>query len=63
MAKFELVFKRSVLKDLRTIPNADITRILKRVELLRGNPRPPDSQKLSSQERYRIRQGAYRIPY
>lgn len=63
MARFELVFKRSVLKDLRDIPGPDVARILHRIELLRDNPRPPGSQKLSAQERYRIRQGIYRILY
>jgi mRNA interferase RelE/StbE len=33
------------------------------MEELRENPRPVGSEKLSGQERYRIRQGAYRIIY
>nr|WP_026186272.1 type II toxin-antitoxin system RelE/ParE family toxin [Thioalkalivibrio thiocyanodenitrificans] len=37
--------------------------MLKRVEALADDPRPPDSQKLSGQERYRVRQGVYRIVY
>lgn len=63
MARFELLFKQSVAKDLRAIPNADVARILRRIEALRDAPRPPDSRKLSAQERYRIRQGNYRILY
>ena len=38
-------------------------RILARIETLRENPRPPGSEKLSGQERYRVRQGNYRILY
>ncbi len=63
MAKYKLVFKKSVAKDLRPIPNKDVARILQRIETLRENPRPIGSEKLSGQERYRIRQGVYRIIY
>ena len=38
-------------------------RILARIETLREDPRPTGSEKLSSQERYRVRQGHYRILY
>ena len=63
MARFELRFKPSVAKDLHGIPKADVRRILTRIETLREDPRPPGSEKLSSQERYRVRQGNYRILY
>lgn len=63
MAKYKLVFKKSVAKDLRPIPNKDIARILQRMEELQENPRPVGSEKLSGQECYRIRQGVYRIIY
>ena len=32
-------------------------------QALRDEPRPPGSEKLSGDEKYRIRQGAYRILY
>lgn len=63
MASYKLVFKKSVSKDLRSIPNKDVARILQRMEALQHNPRPVGSEKLSGQERYRIRQGVYRIIY
>lgn len=63
MAKYKLVFKKSVAKDLRSIPNRDVARILQRTTKLQENPRPVGSEKLSGQERYRIRQGLYRIIY
>jgi len=63
MAKYSLVFKKSVAKDLRNIPNKDIKRILKCVELLCTNPRADGCIKLSGQECYRIRQGVYGIIY
>ena len=63
MEKYSLVFKKSVAKDLRNIPNKDVKRILKRIDLLLENPRAKGSVKLSGQERYRARQGVYRIVY
>lgn len=63
MAKYSLVFKKSVGKDLRTIPKKDIKRILKCAELLCSAPRAVGCVKLSGQERYRVRQGVYRIIY
>jgi len=63
MANYRLVVKKSVAKDLRQIPNKDVIRILTRIETLRESPRPMGSEKLSGQERYRIRQGVYRIIY
>jgi mRNA interferase RelE/StbE len=63
MARYELTFKPSVAKDLRDIPRADVQRILARIETLRDDPRPPCCEKLSAKERYRLRQGNYRILY
>lgn len=63
MARYELRFRNSVAKDLRACPKSDVARILERIDSLRDDPRPPGSEKLSAQERYRIRQGHYRILY
>jgi mRNA interferase RelE/StbE len=63
MEKYKLIFKKSVLKDLRSIPRKDVARIIRCIDNLMNDPRPPGSEKLSGQERYRIRQGLYRIIY
>jgi mRNA interferase RelE/StbE len=63
MANYKIVVKRSVAKDLRPIPNKDVQRILKKIEQLAQDPRPPGSEKLSGEEKYRVRQGNYRILY
>ena len=63
MARYELRFKPSVARDLRSIPRRDVQRILARIESLREDPRPLGAEKLSGQERYRLRQGSYRILY
>jgi mRNA interferase RelE/StbE len=63
MESYSLRFKRSVAKDLRKISAPDVARVLERIRELAGNPRPPGCEKLSAQERYRIRVGRYRIIY
>lgn len=63
MASYSLAFRKSVARDLRVIPNPDFQRILQRIESLLEDPRPPGCEKLSGQERYRLRQGSYRIVY
>jgi len=40
-----------------------LKKILKRIEGLAENPRPSGCEKLTGQERYRLRQGRYRIVY
>ena len=63
MASYKIIVKKSVAKDLRSIPKKDIQRILAAIQNLADDPRPPQSKKLSGQERYRLRQGNYRILY
>ncbi|SDW35761.1 type II toxin-antitoxin system RelE family toxin [Thiocapsa roseopersicina] len=63
MARYELSFRSGVAKNLRGIPRADVARIMARIEGLREEPRPPGCERLSAQERYRVRQGRYRILY
>ena len=63
MAKFKITFKKSVAKDLRSIPNQDVKRILTRIVTLANDPRGEGCIKLSGLEKYRVRQGLYRIVY
>jgi mRNA interferase RelE/StbE len=63
MTKYRLSFKASVAKDLRQIPKRDVQNILKRIEGLADDPRPSGGEKLSGLERFRVRQGTYRIIY
>ncbi len=63
MASYKVTFKKSVAKDLRAIPNQDVRRILQRIDALALDPRGDGCVKLSGLERYRVRQGVYRIVY
>jgi len=63
MAAYNIFFKESVWKDFERITKKDLNRILNRIETLAEAPRPPGCEKLTGQERYRLRQGRYRIVY
>ena len=63
MAKYRITIKKSAAKELEALPKKDLQRIIKRIQALAENPRPRASKKLSGKERYRIRQGDYRIVY
>jgi mRNA interferase RelE/StbE len=63
MGKYRVIFRKSVALDLRRIPHRDLRKILATIESLSEEPRPLGIEKLSGQERYRVRQGHYRIIY
>ena len=63
MARYSIRIKRSAAKELEAIPARDRKRIAKRIEGLAADPRPPGCEKLSGEEKYRLRQGDYRILY
>jgi len=63
MAAYSIFFKESVRKDIALIPARDLQRVMDKIGALGDDPRPPGSEKLAAQERYRMRQGNYRIIY
>ncbi len=64
MGRFEVLIKRSAVKEIEAIPRKkDRQRVVERVGRLAEDPRPPGRHKLSGRDRYRIRQGSYRILY
>ena len=63
MAAYKVYFKASVEKDFTPLPKKDLKKVLKRIAELAENPRPSGCEKLTGQERYRLRQGRYRIVY
>jgi mRNA interferase RelE/StbE len=63
MGEYKIFVRKSVWKDFKSIPDKDLTKILECIESLGNNPRQPGCKKLSGQERYRLRQGQYRIIY
>ena len=63
MAQYKIVVRKSVSKDLTRIPKKDVQRILKAIRALAQDPRPPQSKKLSGEDKYRLRCGVYRVLY
>jgi mRNA interferase RelE/StbE len=63
MAAYKVTFRASVEKDFVLMPKGELKRILKRIRMLADDPRPAGCEKLTGQERYRVRQGRYRIVY
>jgi mRNA interferase RelE/StbE len=63
MERYRLEFAKSVRKDLKKIGRRDVSRILKAIDKLEVDPRPPVCRKLTDRELYRIRVGNYRIVY
>jgi mRNA interferase RelE/StbE len=63
MAAYKVFFRKSVEKDFSIILKKDLRKILQRIDMLADDPRPSGCEKLTGQERYRIRQGKYRIVY
>jgi mRNA interferase RelE/StbE len=63
MAKYKILVKRSAEKELSQLPRSYLVPILKIISSLSENPGPAGSEKLSGEDKYRIRKGRYRIVY
>jgi mRNA interferase RelE/StbE len=63
MATYRVEIKKSAQKEILALPRLERFRIVAKIQALALDPRGPESKKLSAQERYRVRQGKYRILY
>lgn len=63
MASYKILLKPSAAKELDALPKADRLRVVARIKTLAENPRPKGCEKLAGSEKYRLRQGVYRILY
>ena len=64
MARYRLLIKPSAVKDIEAIPlKRDRQRVVERISKLAEDPRPSGSEKISGQDKYRVRQGRCRILY
>lgn len=63
MARYSLLIKPSAAKEIEAVPKIDRLRIIERIHSLSSDPRPPGHEKLAGDDKYRIRQGDYRILY
>ena len=64
MARYNLFIKPSAVKEIEVIGSvSERRRIVRRIQNLADDPRPPGCEKLSGEDKYRVRQGNYRIVY
>jgi mRNA interferase RelE/StbE len=64
VASYRIQIKRSAQKEILAVGSKkDRQRIVRRIEELASDPRPPGVEKLSGSPYYRVRQGTYRIVY
>ena len=65
MASYRVLIKKSAAKELEEVAGKkDRERIARRIQALAADPRPSGVEKLSgTSEKYRIRQGNFRIVY
>jgi mRNA interferase RelE/StbE len=63
MERYSVLIRESAAKELWRLPKKDLCRVVERIRGLASDPRPQGCEKLSAQERYRIRQGDYRVVY
>jgi mRNA interferase RelE/StbE len=63
VASYSLRIKRSAAKEIEALPLKDRRRVVARIESLAENARPAGAEKLSGEDKYRLRQGNYRILY
>lgn len=62
--KFEVRLARSARKELESLADPLLTRVLRRVETLASLPRPAGCQKLEgAEDLWRVRVGDYRVIY
>lgn len=63
MENYKVLIKPSVFKDIDKIPKKNRKKIIDKIRGLSSDPWPQGSIKLSGEEKYRVRQGNYRILY
>jgi len=63
VALYNVLITKSAAKELEAIPAKDRRRIIERIRGLSSEPRPFRVEKLSGDDKYRIRQGNFRILY
>lgn len=63
MAAYSVLITRSAEKEIDHLPVGIRRLVVRRIFALADDPRPHGSQKLTGEDKYRIRQGDYRVVY
>jgi mRNA interferase RelE/StbE len=62
-AEYKIVIKKSAVKEIKTLPDIYLKKVLNKISLLAKEPRPAVCKKLSQQNKYRIGVSVYKIFY
>ncbi len=60
---YKILIKPPAAKDLDSLPDKEVKKVLTHISQLSNEPRPVGVQKLTDKEGYRIRSGKYRVLY
>ena len=64
MARYRVSIKPSAVREIEAIPQKKRRQcVVSRIQALADELRPPGCEKLTGQDRYRVRQDPYRIVY
>jgi mRNA interferase RelE/StbE len=63
VAAYSVLIKKSAAKELEAVPKKDREKLVSKIQALAADPRPPGSEKLAGDDKYRIRFGVYRVLY
>jgi mRNA interferase RelE/StbE len=63
VASYSVLITKTAAKELEAVPVTDRKRIVSRIRALADDPRPARAEKLSGEDKYRLRQGNYRVLY
>ncbi|MBI4676374.1 MAG: type II toxin-antitoxin system RelE/ParE family toxin [Elusimicrobia bacterium] len=63
MGSYRVSVRASAERELRAVPKTHLRLLMEKVKRLAEDPRPHQCEKLSGEDRYRIRQGDWRVVY
>lgn len=62
-ADYKIEIKKSAVKEIKSLPDKYLKKVLDKISSLSKTPRPKDCKKLTGKSDYRVRVGVYRIIY
>ena len=63
MANYSVEVRKSAAKEIAALPKRECRAIVDKIRALAADPRPHGAEKLSGDDKYRIRHGDYRVVY
>jgi len=63
VGEYRILIKPSAVREIDALPKKERQRIARKIQSLSDEPRPQGCEKLSGEDKYRIRQDYYRIVY